>query len=87
MQSAEQEIRQFIVDNFLYGEIEKVPADNDSLLDLGIVDSTGILEMVAFLEGRFGIQIYENELVPANLDSLRKIADFVARKTAVHATR
>ena len=46
--------------------------------------SLGILELVAFLESRFGIEIDENELVPANLDSLRKIADFVARKTAVH---
>jgi acyl carrier protein len=83
MQSVEQEIRQFVIDNFLYGETERVPGSDDSLLEQGIVDSTGILEMVAFLESRFGIEIYEHELVPSNLDSLNRIADFVARKTAV----
>jgi acyl carrier protein len=83
MQSIEQEIRQFVIDNFLYGETERVPANDDSLLEQGIVDSTGILEVVAFLESRFGIEIHEHELVPLNLDSLNRIADFVARKTAV----
>ena len=83
MQSVEQVIRQFVIDNFLYGETERVPGSDDSLLEQGIVDSTGILEMVAFLESRFGIEIYEHELVPSNLDSLNRIADFVARKTAV----
>lgn len=83
MPSVEQEIRQFVIDNFLYGETERVPGNDDSLLEQGIVDSTGILEMVAFLESRFGIEIYEHELIPSNLDSLNRIADFVARKTAV----
>ena len=83
MPSVEQEIRQFILDNFLFGEVERSPSSEDSLLERGIVDSTGVLELVAFLEKKFGIEILENELVPSNLDSLNKLVDFVARKTAV----
>jgi len=83
MPSVEQEIRQFIIDNFLFGEVERNPSNDDSLLEQGIVDSTGVLELVAFLEKQFGIQIHGNELVPANLDSLNKLFDFVARKTAI----
>lgn len=85
MQSVVPVIRQFIIDNFLYGEAGRVPGNDDSLLELGIVDSTGILEVVAFLESRFGIEIKEQELVPSNLDSVSRIVDFVARKTAVPA--
>ena len=82
MPSVEQEIRQFIIDNFLFGEVERSPANDDSLIEQGIVDSTGVVELVAFLESKFGIEIHANELIPANLDSLNKLLDFVARKTA-----
>jgi acyl carrier protein len=83
MPSIEKDIRQFIVDNFLFGDSERTPARDDSLLEQGIVDSTGILEMVAFLENRYDIEIHEDELVAANLDSLNKLVDFVGRKTAL----
>lgn len=83
MPSIERDIRQFIVDNFLFGEVERTPASDDSLLEQGIVDSTGILEMVAFLENRYDIEIREDELVADNLDSLNKLVDFVGRKTAL----
>lgn len=83
MPSVEQEIRQFIIDNFLFGEVERCPSNDDSLLEQGIVDSTGVLELVAFLESKYGIEINGKELVPANLDSLNKLCDFVARKTAI----
>jgi acyl carrier protein len=82
MPSVEQEIRQFIVDNFLFGEVERSPSNDDSLIEQGIVDSTGVVELVAFLESKYGIEIHGNELIPANLDSLNKLLDFVARKTA-----
>ena len=82
MPSIEQEIRQFIIDNFLFGEVERSPANDDSLIEQGIVDSTGVVELVAFLESKYGIEIHANELIPANLDSLNKLLDFVARKTA-----
>ena len=83
MRSFEQEIRQFIIANFLFGEVERSPSDDDSLLEQGIVDSTGVLELVAFLERTYGIEIHGDELVPANLDSLNRLFEFVARKTAV----
>ncbi len=79
MQSIEQEIRQFITDNFLFGE-EVNLADDDSLLDHGIIDSTGVLELVAFLEDKYEIQIPDSELVPTNLDSVSYLVQFVNRK-------
>ena len=85
MSSVEHEIRQFIIDSFLFGDDQKSPSPDESLLDLGIVDSTGVLELVAFLERKYAIKIHGNELVPANLDSLSKLSDFIARKTAVSA--
>jgi len=80
MQSIEQEIRQFITDNFLFGELEGNLANDDSLLERGIVDSTGVLELVAFLEDKYEIQIPDSELVPTNLDSVNYLVQFVHRK-------
>ena len=79
MQSIEQEIRQFITDNFLFGE-EADLANDDSLLDHGIIDSTGVLELVAFLEDKYEIQIPDRELVPTNLDTVNRMVQFVNRK-------
>jgi acyl carrier protein len=73
-------IRTFVVDRFLFGENNASLSNSDSLLDRGIVDSTGVLEMVAFLEERFGIQVSDDELIPDNLESIQKAADFVTRK-------
>jgi acyl carrier protein len=83
MLSVEREIRQFIIENFLFGEVERSPSNDDSLIEQGIVDSTGVVELVAFLESKYGIEIRADELIPANLDSLNKLLDFVARKTAI----
>jgi len=76
----ENEIRNFIVENFLFGNREKLPADDDSFLQKGLIDSTGILEVISFIEERFGISVEDNELVPENLDSIRRLADFIVRK-------
>ena len=54
-------------------------ADTESLLNAGLIDSTGVLELVAFLEGEFGIHLADAEIVPANLDSVRAIVAFVER--------
>ena len=83
MQSIEQEIRQFITDNFLFGELEANLSNDDSLLEHGIIDSTGVLELVAFLEDRYEIQIPDSELVPTNLDSINCLIQFVNRKVRV----
>jgi acyl carrier protein len=76
------QIRAFIVDNFLFGDTERVPGDELSLIENDLVDSTGILELVSFLEERFGIPIADADIVPTNLDSIARIAAFVARKHA-----
>jgi acyl carrier protein len=73
------EVRQFIVNNFLFGEAGQLK-DNDSFLDAGIVDSTGILELVAFLEERYAFRVADTELVPDNLDSIDRISRFVTKK-------
>lgn len=79
-QSLELEIRRFIVDTFLFGEGGDQFADGDSLLDQGIIDSTGVLELVAFLDETYGIGVADQELIPDNFDSIEKLAAFVERK-------
>lgn len=74
-----RQIRTFVVDNFLFGDGRGV-ADSDSLIDSGIVDSTGAMELVAFLEDVFGIAIEDADLIPENLDSIRAMANFVRGK-------
>lgn len=77
----EDSIRAFITANFYVAEPDKLQGDS-SLLDSGIVDSTGILEVVSFLETEFGIRVADEDMVPDNLDSIAQIAAFVARKRA-----
>jgi acyl carrier protein len=74
-----QEIRVFIVENFLYGDGQLLD-DEGSLLEKGIMDSTGILELIAFLEQTFEIQVNDEEIVPDNLDSLVRIEKFLKGK-------
>ena len=74
-------IRAFVIENFLYGE-ETGLTDDDSLLEEGIVDSTGILQLVTFLEREFSIVVGDEELVPENLDSLGQIKSYLQRKLA-----
>jgi len=73
-------IRNFIVDNFLFGDTSQVIEDATSLIDNGYVDSTGVLELVMFLEQTFGIKVADSEIVPANLDSIGAIAAYVVGK-------
>ncbi len=82
MQGLEQEIRKFVVDNFLFGQDDSRLGDGDSFLEHGIIDSTGVLELVSFLETRFGMKIADAELLPENLDSIDGVAAFVRRKAA-----
>ena len=76
------EIKAFIVGNFLFGQEGSGFADDQSFLETGIIDSTGLLELVSFVEQQYGISVGDRELVPENLDSLRNISSFVARKRA-----
>ncbi|MCT7664782.1 acyl carrier protein [Shinella kummerowiae] len=75
-------IRAFVVENFLFGDdSHPLPADL-SLIDNDLIDSTGILELVSFLEERFAIQVADADIVPANLDTIDRIAGFIIRKQA-----
>ena len=79
MGKLESDLRRFMIENFLYGRPVQF-SDDDSFLDLGIIDSTGILELVNFLETTYGIAVEDSDLVPENLDSIRELAQFVERK-------
>lgn len=70
------EIRAFITNSFFVEDF----ADDDSFLQNGIVDSTGMLELVAFLEDTYGLKIEDTELVPENLDSVTNVCNFIQRK-------
>lgn len=80
MTGMQAEIRQFVVDNFLFGQHDRPLGNGDSFLESGVIDSTGVLELIAFLESRYGIAIDDEELVPANLDSIDRVSGFVERK-------
>ena len=73
-------MRDFIVENFLFGNKDATLGDEDSFLQKGLIDSTGILEVVSFIEEKFGIKVEDEELLPENLDSIRRLADFIGRK-------
>ncbi|HOW42766.1 MAG TPA: acyl carrier protein [Candidatus Omnitrophota bacterium] len=73
-------IRGFIKDNFLLGNDAKLQ-DTDSLMEKGIVDSTGILEVVTFVEENFGFKVADEELLPENLDSLNQLTAYIQKKT------
>ena len=74
------EIRDFVVTNFLFGKGEDL-SDDESLLENGVIDSTGVLELVSYLQQRFDMRIEDDEIVPANLDSVHNLVDYVGRKT------
>ena len=80
-ENVEAQIRSYIVETFLFGQDPGLKS-GDSLLEKGIIDSTGVLELVAFLEPTFGIKVEMDELVPENLDSLAALTGFVTRKAA-----
>jgi len=75
-----ESIRNYIVENFLFGDSAPLTDDGMSLLDNGIIDSVGVMELVAFLEQDHGLQIEDEDLVPENLDSVENLTAFVRRK-------
>ena len=76
------QVRGFVRTNFLFGDESRMPDDSESLLSSGVVDSTGVLELVAFVEEDLGVPVADHETIPANLDSIGRIAAFVGRKRA-----
>ena len=73
-------VRTFITTNFLFGEPDERFTDDASFLETGIIDSTGILELIGFVEDEFGIKVTEEEMTPENLDSVNNIAAYVSEK-------
>jgi acyl carrier protein len=76
------ELRQFIVENFMFGQENPAFADSVSLLENGLIDSTGVLELVAFVEEKYGISVADEDLLPVNFDSVDNLAGYVGRKRA-----
>lgn len=76
-----KEVRAFVIENFLFGDGGSLH-DDDSFLATGIVDSTGMLELIMFLENNFSIKVEQEEMVPENLDSVNRLAQFIAKKLA-----
>jgi acyl carrier protein len=72
-------VKEFIIENFLFGEVEQLELDTD-FFDKGIIDSTGVIELVSFLEERFNISVDDDELIPENLSSLKRIDLFLGKK-------
>jgi acyl carrier protein len=75
-----KQFREFIIDNFMLGRAPEELTDDASLLDKGIIDSTGVLELVGFIEQTFAITVEDDELVPKNLDSVQSLAAYVTKK-------
>ncbi|MBK7631092.1 MAG: acyl carrier protein [Ignavibacteriales bacterium] len=72
-------VKEFIIENFLFGEEEQLKLDTD-FFDKGIIDSTGVIELVSFLEETFNISVEDEELIPDNLSSLKNIEVFLQKK-------
>ena len=80
-----EKIRHYILQNFLFTDDESALTDGDSFLAGGLIDSTGILEIIYFIEETFGMCVNEEEMLPENLDSVNNLVAFVSRKQAVAA--
>ena len=80
MKLIEQQVRTFIIQNYLFGRDDGL-LNGQSFVESGIIDSTGVLELVAFLQNTYGIKIIDEELIPENLDSVNKILEFLRSKT------
>jgi acyl carrier protein len=78
----EEQVRQYIADNFLFSEDGYQLSDDVSFLEEGIVDSTGVLELVMFVEETFDVTVEDEEIVPENFDSVSRLAAYIRRKIA-----
>lgn len=78
-------LRRFINDNFLFGLQDGQFSDDDSLLENRIIDSTGVLELIAFLEAAYGVKVEDDELLPENLDSINRLVRFIEKKSLAAA--
>ncbi len=82
MDETEKRVREFIVDSFLFGQEDDQLANDTSLLQAGVIDSTGVLELVVFIEENYAVKVEDDELVPENLDSITNLARFINSKSS-----
>lgn len=82
--SVAEQTKRFILKNYLFTEDLSALEDDGSLMQTGVMDSTGILELIMFLEDNFGVKVNDEEMIPENLDSVNAIARFVVSKGTPH---
>jgi len=87
MDSLRHEVREFIIENFLFGHSNNSLEDDESFLDTGIIDSTGVLQLVGYLEEHFGIAVSDADVTPENLDSVNRVVAFVEARLAAPGDR
>jgi len=85
-ENIKNDLRDFIVENFLFGDTSRHIEESTSLIENDLIDSTGILELVAFIEERFAFSVEDNEILPENLDSIARIAAYVSSKVDAAAS-
>ncbi len=78
-----EQLRSYILENFMFGSSPEELDDNDSLLETGVLDSTGVLELVLHLEQTYGIAVDGNELVPENIDTVNRLQTLLEKKGVV----
>lgn len=75
-----KELREFIYETYFFGDDSEKFADTDSFMEKGIIDSTGVLELTTFMEEKYGVTVEDDEMVPANLDSIDNLVGYLGRK-------
>jgi acyl carrier protein len=80
--SIERKLRGYILENFLFTNDDAALSSSDSFMAKGILDSTGIIEVILFMEEEFGVKVADEEMTPENLDSVTKLVAFIERKQA-----
>lgn len=84
-QEIKKQIIEFITTNFLFDDSQKIIDEKDSLLETGVIDSTGVLELIAFIEETYGIKVEDEEIIPENLDTILDIVHFIKQKLSANA--
>jgi acyl carrier protein len=87
MNPIEQDLRQFVIETFLFGNDDGQLSNDDSFIDRGLIDSMGILNLVSYVEKEYGIKVADTELVPEIWDSVSRIARFIASKETVEISQ
>ncbi|MDF1781903.1 MAG: acyl carrier protein [Alcanivoracaceae bacterium] len=81
MEATRNQVRQYILQNYLFTEDESALSDEVSFLDSGLIDSTGMMEVIFFLEEAFSIKVEDEEMVPENLDSVNNLLHYIQKKS------